>query len=331
MSDQLELFYAPQTRATGVRVLLEELGAPYKLNVLNLKLGENRRPDYLAINPVGKVPVLRHGEAVVTEQVAIYLYLADLFPGKGFAPALSDPLRGPYLRWFVYMASCFEPALIDRALKREEPPHSMSAYGSFDTVMENMRIQLSKGPFVLGERMTAVDILWGVGIRWGMMFVPMSELSAQSLPTRQLSKLGLKTWYRLTCSPESPLIWVSSVQVLVFVRPISIFRRRHASETGMRAVMIKVIAPRRDQRSGMAQAVEQMLVQALISHTAIEALLKAVLHRVSWCDVVPATLAIFLPFQDGFTGQFGSVVADHHTGIAPDHGNPVQLACYATT
>ncbi|MGX1496658.1 glutathione S-transferase family protein [Roseibium aggregatum] len=170
MTDQVELFYAPQTRATGVRILLEELGAPYKLNVLNLKLGENRTPQYLQVNPAGKVPALRVGEAVITEQVAIYLYLADLFPEKGLTPALDDPLRGPYLRWFVHMASCFEPALIDRALKREEPPHSMSAYGSFDTVMENMRIQLSKGPFVLGERMTAVDILWGVGIRWGMMF-----------------------------------------------------------------------------------------------------------------------------------------------------------------
>ncbi|MEE4013406.1 glutathione S-transferase [Roseibium sp. FZY0029] len=170
MTDQVELFYAPQTRATGVRILLEELGAPYKLNVLNLKLGENRSPQYLQVNPAGKVPALRVGEAVITEQVAIYLYLADLFPEKGLTPALDDPLRGPYLRWFVHMASCFEPALIDRALKREEPPHSMSAYGSFDTVMENMRIQLSKGPFVLGERMTAVDILWGVGIRWGMMF-----------------------------------------------------------------------------------------------------------------------------------------------------------------
>jgi len=176
MADQVELFYAPQTRATGVRVLLEELGAPYKLNVLNLKLGEHRRPEYLAINPSGKVPALRHGDAVITEQVAVYIYLADLFPEKGLAPALDDPRRGPYLRWFVHMASCYEPALIDRALKREEPPHSMSAYGSFDTVIENMRAQLVKGPYVLGAEMTAVDVLWAVGLRWGMMFGIVPEL-----------------------------------------------------------------------------------------------------------------------------------------------------------
>lgn len=170
MADQVELFYAPQTRATGVRVLLEELGAPYILNVLNFKLGENRKPGFLAINPAGKVPAVRCGETVVTEQVAIYLYLADLFPERGLTPAVDDPLRGPYLRWFVYMASCFEPALVDRALKREEPPQTMSPYGSFDTVMENMRSQLSKGSYVLGDRLTALDVLWAMGLRWGMMF-----------------------------------------------------------------------------------------------------------------------------------------------------------------
>ncbi|MES0881736.1 glutathione S-transferase family protein [Roseibium sp. SCP14] len=177
MTDQVELFYAPQTRATGVRVLLEELGAPYKLNVLNFKLGENRQSDYLKVNPSGKVPVVRHGDAIITEQVAIYLYLADLFRERGLTPALDDPLRGPYLRWFVYMTSCFEPALVDKALKREEPPHSMSPYGTFDTVMENMRVRLADGPFVLGEQMTAVDVMWAMGLRWGMMFGIVPEIA----------------------------------------------------------------------------------------------------------------------------------------------------------
>ncbi|MCR9056649.1 glutathione S-transferase family protein [Roseibium album] len=176
MADQVELFYAPQTRATGVRVLLEELGAPYTLNVLNFKLGENRQSGFLAVNPAGKVPTVRFGEAVITEQVAIYIYLADLFPEKGLTPALDDPRRGPYLRWFVYMASCFEPALVDRALKREEPPRPMSPYGSFDTVIENMRAQIAKGPYVLGDRLTALDVLWAMGLRWGIMFGIVPEL-----------------------------------------------------------------------------------------------------------------------------------------------------------
>ena len=87
--DRITLYYSPQTRATGARVLLEELGAPYDLHVLNMKAGEQRQPPYLAINPLGKVPAIRRGEALVTEQVAIYIYLADLFPEAGLTPARS--------------------------------------------------------------------------------------------------------------------------------------------------------------------------------------------------------------------------------------------------
>ena len=93
--DRITLYYSPQTRATGARILLEELGAPYDLHVLNMKAGEQRQPAYLAINPLGKVPAIRHGEALVTEQVAIFIYLADLFPKAGLTPALDDPSRGP--------------------------------------------------------------------------------------------------------------------------------------------------------------------------------------------------------------------------------------------
>src|SRR5256885_1655727 len=86
--NRITLYYSPQTRATGTRVLLEELAAPYDLHVLNMKAGEQRQPAYLAINPLGKVPAIRHGEALVTEQVAIYIYLADLFPKAGLTPSL---------------------------------------------------------------------------------------------------------------------------------------------------------------------------------------------------------------------------------------------------
>ena len=120
--DRITLYYSPQSRATGTRVLLEELGAPYDLHVLNMKAGEQRQPAYLAINPLGKVPAIRHGEALVTEQVAIYIYLADLFPEAGLTPALDDPSRGPYLRWIAYYGSSFEPALIDKFMKREPAP-----------------------------------------------------------------------------------------------------------------------------------------------------------------------------------------------------------------
>ncbi|HBY43481.1 MULTISPECIES: glutathione S-transferase family protein [unclassified Brevundimonas] len=169
-SSRVTLYYSPQSRATGARVLLEELSAPYDLHVLNAKAGEQREPAYLAINPLGKVPAIRHGDALVTEQVAITIYLADLFPEAGMAPGLSDSLRGPYLRWIAYYGSSFEPALIDRFMQREPAPVTQSPYADFDTMLGALEAQLSKGPYLFGDHMTAADILWGVALSWTMMF-----------------------------------------------------------------------------------------------------------------------------------------------------------------
>jgi glutathione S-transferase len=167
---RITLYYSPQSRATGARILLEELGAPYDLHVLNMKAGEQRQPAYLAVNPLGKVPAIRHGEALVTEQVAIYIYLADLFPRAGLTPALDDIRRGPYLRWIAYYGSSFEPALIDSFMNREPAPVTQSPYSDYDSMLGALEAQLSKGPYLLGERMTAADILWGVAFSWTMMF-----------------------------------------------------------------------------------------------------------------------------------------------------------------
>ena len=163
------LHHAPNTRSTGVLILLEELGAPYQLHVMNMKAGEHRQPAYLAVNPLGKVPALTHGDALVTEQVAVFLYLADLFPAKGLAPAIGDPLRGPYLRWMAFYGSSFEPALIDRSQKHT-PPASMAPYGDYDTMLATLVGQLEKGSYLLGERFSAADLLWGTALRWTTMF-----------------------------------------------------------------------------------------------------------------------------------------------------------------
>lgn len=167
---QVTLFHSPNTRSSGVLVLLEELGANYRLHVLDIKASEQRGPDYLAINPMGKVPALKHGDAVVTEQVAIYLYLADLYPEAGLAPPIGDPLRGPYLRWTAFYGSCFEPAVVDRAQKREPAPQGMSPYGDYDTMLKTLTDQLARGPYLLGDRPTAADVLWGTALTWTTMF-----------------------------------------------------------------------------------------------------------------------------------------------------------------
>jgi glutathione S-transferase len=169
-SRHVTLFHSPQSRSAGALVLLEELGADYELHVLNLKKGEQRRPEYLAINPMGKVPAIVHEGALITEQGAVYAYLADLYPEAGITPAIGDRLRGPYLRWLFYYGSSFEPALIDRSMKREPAPASPSPYGDYKTLLKTLGDQLAAGPFLLGERFTAADVLWGTALRWTTMF-----------------------------------------------------------------------------------------------------------------------------------------------------------------
>ncbi len=168
--DTLTLFHAPQTRSYGALTLLEELGAPYTLHVLNMKAGEQRQPAYLAINPMGKVPAILHRGTIVTEQVAIFIYLADAFPAAGLAPALTDRLRGSYLRWMVFYAACYEPGMVDTAMKRDPGPLPMSPYGSFQTVLDTLFGQLRSAPYLLGDTMSAADILWGTALGWGMQF-----------------------------------------------------------------------------------------------------------------------------------------------------------------
>ncbi|MDH4610882.1 glutathione S-transferase [Pseudomonas sp. BN102] len=167
---QVTLYHCPYTRSTGALTLLEELGADYQLHVMNMKAGEQRKPAFLAINPMGKVPTLTHGDAVVTEQVSVYLYLADLYPEARLAPPLGDPLRGPYLRWMVFYGSCFEPAVVDRVQKREPIPEARSPYGDFDSVMRTLVSQLQQGPWLLGEQFTAADVLWGCALNWTTQF-----------------------------------------------------------------------------------------------------------------------------------------------------------------
>ncbi len=173
-NDKITLFHAPNTRSLAAMMLLEELGAPYDLHILNMKAGEQREPAYLAVNPMGKVPAVTHGETLITEQVAIYIYLADLFPQAGLAPALGDPQRGSYLRWLVFYGSCFEPAVVDRAMQREPGRPSTVPYGDFDTMFATLVGQLEQGPYFLGQRFSAADLLWGAALNWmtGWKLVP---------------------------------------------------------------------------------------------------------------------------------------------------------------
>ncbi|MDQ2928037.1 MAG: glutathione S-transferase family protein [Caldimonas sp.] len=175
---KVTFFHSPQSRSAGTLILLEELGANYEIHALDFKKGEQRQAAYLAINPMGKVPAIVHRGALVTEQGAVYVYLADLYPEAGLTPAIGDALRGPYLRWLFYYGSSFEPALIDRSMKREPAPPSTSPYGDYDSMLKILFDQLEKGPFLFGDRFTAADVLWGTALRWTTMFKLVPETPA---------------------------------------------------------------------------------------------------------------------------------------------------------
>ena len=168
---KLTLYHAAPSRSSIVRWMLEELGEPYDIQLLSHAKGEQLAPDYLAVNPMGKVPALKHGEAVITEAAAICTYLADEFPHARLNIPVGDPRRGPYLKWLFFSPSCIEAAVMDRAAPRkEEPRRAMIGYGDFDTVMGVVAKAVAKGPYLMGEQFTAADVVVGSMLRWGMMF-----------------------------------------------------------------------------------------------------------------------------------------------------------------
>ena len=167
---KLTLYHAAPSRSSMVRWMLEELGEPYDLHVLTLFKGEQRKADYLEINPMGKVPALRHGDAIITEAAAICTYLADEFPNTKLNVSVGDPQRGPYLKWLFFAPGCIEPAITDRGSPRKEEPHrGKLGYGDFDLVMSVTAKALEAGPYLLGEHFTAADVVVGSTLRWGML------------------------------------------------------------------------------------------------------------------------------------------------------------------
>lgn len=166
----LVFFHNPHSRSTMTHALLEELGARYERCVLDFRKDEQRSPEYLAINPMGKVPAIRHDGVVVTETVAIFIYLADLYRDAGLAPALDEPGRGTWLRWLVFYAACMEPAVGDKAMQREPAPRAQSAYADYATTVKAISDALLPGPWLLGERFSAADVLWGRALSYLTQF-----------------------------------------------------------------------------------------------------------------------------------------------------------------
>jgi glutathione S-transferase len=171
MADELVLYTNPQSRGRIARWMLEEIGEPYRTEVLDYAT-TMKAPAYLAVNPMGKVPALRHGDTVVTETAAICAYLADAFPQAGLAPPLGDHRRGPYFRWLFFSAGPVEAAVSNKALGVVVPPERerMMGYGRLDLVMNALEAALSRSKYLAGESFTAADLYVGSQLGFGMMF-----------------------------------------------------------------------------------------------------------------------------------------------------------------
>jgi len=170
MSDEVVFYYNPMSRARIVHWMLEEVGVPYRFEVVNLESQDQKKPGFLAVNPMGKVPAIVHRGTVVTECGAICAYLADAFPAARLAPPVDSPLRGTYYRWLFFGGTCVEAAVIDRMLSR--PPASRPGalgYGSYDDTVATLEKALTPGPYILGPQFSAADVYVGSQIGFGMM------------------------------------------------------------------------------------------------------------------------------------------------------------------
>ena len=170
MSD-LTYYTHPQSRGRIAHWMMEEIGEPYETVWMDFG-APMKSESYLAVNPMGKVPALRHGGMVVTEAPAICAYLADRFPGKGLAPAHGDALRAPYYRWLFFTAGPLEQAVTARALNWQVPEgrQGMVGFGCYDDTVRTLATALARGPYICGGQFTAADVVVGSALGWGMMF-----------------------------------------------------------------------------------------------------------------------------------------------------------------
>lgn len=179
MTADLTLYTNPMSRGRIARWMLEEIGQPYEARILGY--GESMKsPDYLAINPMGKVPAVRHGDTVVTECAAICAYLADAFPQAGLAPASGSRERAPFYRWLFFAAGPLEAAVTAKALGLEAPADKAGTvgYGTYARTLDTLEHAVKSGPYIAGDRFTAADVYVGAHVAWGLQFGNIEERPA---------------------------------------------------------------------------------------------------------------------------------------------------------
>ena len=175
----LTLYTNPMSRGRIARWMMEEVGEPYETVLLDYGT-TMKAPEFLALNPMGKVPTLRHGEVVVTEGAAICAYLADAFPHRNLAPPPGDPRRGTYYRWLFFAAGPLESAVTAKAMGLLAPAEkrAMAGYGTFEDVMDALEAAVSVSAYICGDQFTAADVYVGSQIGWGLQFGTIEKRAA---------------------------------------------------------------------------------------------------------------------------------------------------------
>ncbi len=191
MTDELVLYTNPMSRGRIARWMLEEIGVPYRAEIL--QFGSSMKDEaYRAINPMGKVPTVAHGKTIVTECAAICAYLADAFPAAGLAPP--PTARANYYRWMFFGAGPLEAAVVNRVLGVEVPPdrERMVGYGSFTDVMNTLELALRTNAYIAGDSFTAADVYVGSQIGWGLQF---GSIEKRSVFEQYFGRLSLRSAY----------------------------------------------------------------------------------------------------------------------------------------
>ena len=194
MNDTITLHTNPMSRGRIIHWMLEEVGAPYETKLYDFSKGEHKSPQYLKINPMGKLPAMEHRGTVITETAAICAYLADLYPQKQLSPGLDDPARGSYLRWLFFTTNCVDYAMMDKMLSRPKPEKTGAlGYGTYESTMKVLEDALTPGPFILGNKFSAVDVYLASSLGYGLM---MKVLEPRPAFTAYLAKCAERPAYK---------------------------------------------------------------------------------------------------------------------------------------
>jgi glutathione S-transferase len=180
------VYHHPYSRAANVLWMVEELGIPYELRFVDIMKGGQKAPEIVALNPMGKLPIVTDGDAVVTEAAAIALYLADRYSPGHLAPAFDDPARATYLRWSLFAPSVVEPGLLAKTNKWEFKP-SQAGWGTHDALIAALESAVAGKSFLLGDRFSMADVVFGGTVRFMLRFKMLEPTAALAAYAERLA------------------------------------------------------------------------------------------------------------------------------------------------